>query len=138
MWRKLWNSNILPRHKWRLYQLGKSWLKELVRARKDKVFRGKDFNPLKVYRDVVLQSNEYHSRLTPRVDRINLTGSWQTLPTEWIKANVDCSLGPNSTVVAAVRRNSDGRVVLVATRLLNTREPLVAELEAVHCALRIS
>ncbi|EXC35116.1 hypothetical protein L484_021478 [Morus notabilis] len=52
---------------------------------------------------------------------------------------LDCSVGPSTSVIAAVGRDSNRRnIVMAAISLIKTKDPLVAEMEAICFALQAS
>ena len=63
--------------------------------------------------------------------------AWQPPDSQVIKINVDASLSPRSSYVAAVGRDSTGQVLLISTQPVNSAKTLMAEPEAILLGLRL-
>ena len=55
-----------------------------------------------------------------------------------IKINVDASVSPSSSCVAAMGRDSTGQVLLISAKPVNSTEPLLAEAEVILLGLQLT
>lgn len=100
------------------------------------VFQG--LEALHSFRQVQKQYQEYHQLFTLPVIRFEAFKEWQPPPSRWIKVNVDCLVGKSTSAVTAVSRDLHRNIVIVATSLIKTKDPLVDEREAIRFALQAS
>ncbi|EXC06844.1 hypothetical protein L484_017310 [Morus notabilis] len=104
-----------------------SALEVIWKAKNNLVFQGLEVDPLHSFRQVQKQFQENHHLLTLPVIHSEASKEWQAPPPGWIKVNVDCSVHHSTSVVAAVGRDSNRNLVMAATSLIKTKDPLVAE-----------
>ncbi|EXC28843.1 hypothetical protein L484_004973 [Morus notabilis] len=108
------------------------------KARNAKVFQDLEANPQKTFFHAEMQYQEYTQTFAPRDSTPEASKRWNALLPGWIKVNVDCSVGQQDSVIAAVARDSSDNIVMTASARVNNPIPLVAEMEAIRFALKVS